>query len=922
MSEPLAPEELDEYEDLLDGTEHPWRKRLVGLVALAVLIAAGAYGLFAIVLGGGEQTTAAVQTATVSRGSVTNTVSTTGTVAAQSTTDLSFDQSGRVSGVNVSLGQEVKAGDVLAEIESDDLEDAVTTAEANLSSAQTKLNQLLKGSSESDLASADQSVIQAQANYDQAVRTLEDLADGVSDSERLSAEQAVVSAQATYDQAKLALSDLMASPTDSERIAAEQSVISAQAQLDQANRTLSDLTADPTDSEVLSAEQAVTSAEAQLDQAEASRAQLDSANDDIIAAAESAVKKAENALDNAERTADSADRSLDSAEAALKAEESAYCNIPPASTPSFCPGATAAPISFADEQLLLQVKASGTPATDAAHAGSVLAANTSYENAVATKENADAAVDSAEDDLEAAEADLSEAKSGPSSTDIANADAAVTAAEQAVEAAEAKLDELYEGPTESEQATAEANVDVAQAGLDSANAKLAELYEDPAQSELEKAQDSIESAAIALEVAKAKLAETDEGATDSEIAAAQDNVTTAAASLTVAEAKREDTYAGSEPEDIALQRDQVQLSQLSLKRAQENLDEAKLIAPFDGTVAELNIEVGEVVAGAGGDTAVVLNTPNAVRLELTITESDLPSVEAGQTGFASFDALDATAFPIVIDSVGLNPTATQGVVTYQVRASFLTAPATMTRARLLGSGAAMITMASDILGMTKADLQAALQSGQSLAEIAESQGMSMDDYQAAVAALKDAAAASTNNDGQPAGSESTPASTPAAGAALSAGASTPTAGATPNAGAGAPTAGAAPTTGATVPQLSTDAESTPLPGMNATVTIVVDQVQDVLTVPDGAVQSEGRNSVVEVQNEDGTTETVVVETGLSDGTNTEITSGLEEGQTVIVPGLTTTTEAATTSTDLQQRGFPGLGGAGGGDFAGPPGGVP
>jgi HlyD family secretion protein len=89
--------------------------------------------------------------------------------------------------------------------------------------------------------------------------------------------------------------------------------------------------------------------------------------------------------------------------------------------------------------------------------------------------------------------------------------------------------------------------------------------------------------------------------------------------------------------------------------------------------------------------------------------------------------------------------------------------------------------------------------------------------------------------------------------------------------------------------------------MNATVTIVVDQAQDVIVVPDSAVQSEGPASVVEVQNEDGTTEKVVVQTGLSDGTNTEITSGLEEGQTVIVPSRSAS--STTTSTQTQQGGF-------------------
>lgn len=114
--------------------------------------------------------------------------------------------------------------------------------------------------------------------------------------------------------------------------------------------------------------------------------------------------------------------------------------------------------------------------------------------------------------------------------------------------------------------------------------------------------------------------------------------------------------------------------------------------------------------------------------------------------------------------------------------------------------------------------------------------------------------------------------------------------------------------------------------MNASVTIIVDQAQDVLMVPDGAIQTEGRNSVVEVQKDDGSTENVIVQTGLTNGTNTEITQGLEEGQTVIIP-----TRTATASTQATQTaGFP-QGGFGiiteggppsGGSFSAPGGGAP
>jgi len=761
MSEQPTPEGVDEYGDLLDGAEHRWRKRLIGLGVLVALVAAGAYALWATVLAGGGTATAEAQTASVERGSISETVSTTGTVAAQSTTELSFDQSGRLSAVNVKLGQEVKAGDVLAEIEPDELQDALTQAEVNLSTAQTKLNQLLEGGTASELASADQSLTQGQASYNEAVRALQDLQAGPTASEQLSAQQAVTSAQAQLDQAKLALSDLTAGPTASEELAAEQGVTSAQAQLDQAKRALSDLTAAPTASEQLAAQQAVTSAQSQLAQAQASRAQLDSSSSDTIAAAQSAVTKAQNALDNAERTASNAASSLTSAGLALTAEEDAYCTVqgnPPPSLPSwptapaFCT-TRAAPISSLDEQALLAIKASGEPPELASHAASVLAGSSSYKNALSTKESADDAVQSAQADLASAQSDLATAQQGPTSADIAKADAAVTSAQGALDAANAKLTELNAGPTKSELETAQDGVQTAQAGLDAAKAKLAELGQGPTQSDLEKAQGNVVTAAAALASAQAKLAELDQGPTQSDLEKAQDSVETAAAALTATEAKHDEVYAGATPEDIALQRGQVQLAQLSVARAQKDLGGAKLIAPYDGTVAELNVDVGEVVGGTGGTAAIVLNTPNAVRLELTITESDLPNVKAGQTGVATFDALESAAFPIVINSVGLNPTSTQGVVTYEVRASFVAGQmASAAGAQLPGSPTAMLATASEVLGMTEDELRAALESGQSMTEIAESRGVSADELRAAVGQIRGTGVPGAGTTGQPSAS--------------------------------------------------------------------------------------------------------------------------------------------------------------------------
>ena len=795
-------ETLNEYPDLLDGAEHHWRNRLIGLAVLGALLAGGAYALWAMVLGGGGGSSAQeVQTATVERGSISKTSSTTGTAVAQSTADLSFSQSGTVSAVNVTLGQKVKQGDVLAEIEPDELQSAVTTAELNLASAQAKLDTLLTGPTTSERASADQSLLQAQANYDQANRALQDLKDG------------------------------------------------------------------PSDTDLLSAELAVASAQSQLDKAEQSRTNLHTTSDDAATTAEDAVSKAEDALTNAQRTAANAVDGILTAKLSLLNAATTYCDtddhllticadfrIPLSDaqmrqlSDSIADQIDAADAAGDDVQTAQaepqptpeptpEPTAQATPqATAEAASGnliqattSLISANMSYKNAVASKTSADNGVASAEADLETAKNDVEEAKKGPSSADIASADNAVASAQLSLDDAKTKLTELKQGPT---------------------------------QDDLDDAQSSVNMASAALEGAKAK---------------------------------RDEVYAGSAASDIELQRGQVQQAQLSVTKARKDLEKAKIIAPFDGTVAELNVAVGDLVSAAGATSAIVLSTPDSVYLNLTITESDIAGVKAGQSGIATFDALEGQAFPIALESIGTNPTTTQGVVTYQAKARILTGPlaAGTTGASLPGARAAMLPAAAEILGMTEEGLSAALESGQTLVEIAEAHGMSADDFQAALMQRVRRAAAPD--------------------------ASAPEATATP-------TAGATPPVGETGLPSAADTSAKPLPGMNASVTIVLDQAQNVLIVPESAIQTEGRDSVVEVQKDDGSTEKVVVQTGLSDGSNIEITQGLEEGQTVIIPTRAATTPAQSTQTaGFPQGGFGIIGEGGppsGGSFTVPGGGAP
>ena len=89
-------------------------------------------------------------------------------------------------------------------------------------------------------------------------------------------------------------------------------------------------------------------------------------------------------------------------------------------------------------------------------------------------------------------------------------------------------------------------------------------------------------------------------------------------------------------------------------------------------------------------------------------------------------------------------------------------------------------------------------------------------------------------------------------------------------------------------------------GLTVTVSILVDEKTDVLLVPNSAITRREAQSYVQVVPADGAPEERAIQTGISDWQYTEVTSGLSEGEQVVVPQGTTTT----TTTQQGQRGGP------------------
>ncbi|MEZ5350410.1 MAG: biotin/lipoyl-binding protein [Microthrixaceae bacterium] len=145
---------------------------------VAVLVAALVGGTAWWFLGRGDSSeatdaVAGAQLLEVTSGTFGETVSAEGTVEAAETEELAFTSSGTVTAVNVAAGDTVTAGQVLATIDSAELEVRAAAAQADLADAEAELDTAEQsGSSDEQLDLAEASVATAQDAVESAFEAL------------------------------------------------------------------------------------------------------------------------------------------------------------------------------------------------------------------------------------------------------------------------------------------------------------------------------------------------------------------------------------------------------------------------------------------------------------------------------------------------------------------------------------------------------------------------------------------------------------------------------------------------------------------------------------------------------------------------------------------------------------------------------
>jgi HlyD family secretion protein len=353
-----------------------------------------------------------------------------------------------------------------------------------------------------------------------------------------------------------------------------------------------------------------------------------------------------------------------------------------------------------DFQTSGQVKTVNVQVGDQVKAGQVLATldTSDLELQVA---NAQAA-------LTIAQAKLEQTTAGPTAEELATAQAAVKSAEE-------NLAKVKAGPTAAEVAAAEAQLKAAQDNYntvvnqpDPSAVQQAKLQLDQAKNSLWSAQSSrdaikgrgssspeakdqadasVANAEIAVQLAQQAYEDAQKPATTQEIQTAlaqvktaQDNLaklTPTAADIAAAEsqlAQAQSSLAaltqGPTDQDLAIAQAGVDQANIALQQAQRKLQDAQIVAPFDGTVMSVDITPGQAASTDSTGTISLADTHN-LEIDGQLDEIDVPKAKIGQAAEITLDALPDVTLTGKVIEVAPTGTVEQGVVNYPVTISLI-----------------------------------------------------------------------------------------------------------------------------------------------------------------------------------------------------------------------------------------------------------
>ena len=560
-----------------------------------------------------EQAPVPVRVVSASKGTIQATLSFSGEIKPSSQVDILPFSSGHLKAVFMEEGAAVKAGEPLAQLETDMLEAQIRQAEANVQSAQARLVTILQGARPEEIAIAEAQLAMQRSRLRALMGSSKSV--GSSHASIEAAEAALVNAQARLDQ--------LLNPAEND-IAVAHAVMEASTSNETRAEAVLRQLRNPSERDVLAAEASISAAEAAIDSAQARLADLlDGPSAADIARLEAAIAAAEVVVRRAETVWASYRTPLNDAKIARLLDAYDVLN----------------------------------------NARDRLARDREQDAPEAVRRAAEDAVQHAYRKVLLAEDDLNSFDAGVSTEEIQAARAANASARAGLDSAQANLKKLIDGPTEAEIEAAKAAAEAAEANLTTAQVHLARL-KDPRAADIHTAQAAIDTAKSQHAIAQQQLdnlmhpsaaertaAEAARDAAASAVARAEAELQAQQAAIAQASQQLSLTTNKFTDADIAGAAAAVAQAVAAVDLTRIHLENATLTAPFDAVISKKHLSAGAMVAPQtplytliSQDKEVVFNTEEgalgllSVGLPVTLTVATFPD--------RRFDATITTIAPV------------------------------------------------------------------------------------------------------------------------------------------------------------------------------------------------------------------------------------------------------------------------------------
>ncbi len=274
-------------------------KRRAVYIILGLLVVAAVGGVFVWQSQSKGDEPEISRSTTVERGDLSVAVSASGKIKPEQRVNLAFEVPNRVAEVLVEVADEVKAGDLLARLDTRSLELQVEQSKAALSAAQAQLAQVKAGPRPGEVEQAEANLRAAEAGLNAAAANRDQVKGGPTEAQIAAAEAQVAAANTERELAQDAYDDIKEDGTQKEQ--ANYDLYTAKKKLTAAQAELDRLLAGADTEELRAANADVWAASAQRD---AAQAQLDlvlaGPTEEDIADAEAQVAQAQAALELAE----------------------------------------------------------------------------------------------------------------------------------------------------------------------------------------------------------------------------------------------------------------------------------------------------------------------------------------------------------------------------------------------------------------------------------------------------------------------------------------------------------------------------------------------------------------------------------------------------------------------------------------------